>query len=103
MSIFKRLFHSATKDLPIELQDVPAAIQDLYEAVEALRKDQATMNTAIGRIERKQNRWVEILNTKEGGDPEAEKQAAALIRQAEAVGVGRSPGDIIPDNEADYD
>lgn len=100
MNIFRRLFGSADKALPIDLQDVPLAIQDLYEKIEELRKDQAINNTALNRIERKQNRWVEVLNSKSGENPELEAQAQQLIKEAETVARAYSPGDIIPDNES---
>lgn len=42
-----------------------ASLDDIIATLEQIQKDQAIFNTAINRIERKQNRWLDILNTGE--------------------------------------
>ncbi|MBA7541977.1 hypothetical protein ES705_34293 [subsurface metagenome] len=59
-----------TKDRPEQLRpdDLPDEFDDLTalrEVVDSIVKDQATLNTALNRIERKQNRWLDILNLKD--------------------------------------
>jgi len=45
-------------------EDLPS----LIEIIEEHTRDLGVMNTSIARIERKQNRWLEILNLKDKGD-----------------------------------
>ena len=53
----------------------PDTINDLYEVVQQHSRDISTLNTGFGRVERKQNRWIEILNIREA--PDGGLQAAA--------------------------
>ncbi|MBA7668200.1 hypothetical protein ES703_76309 [subsurface metagenome] len=46
----------------------PSAINDVYEIMQEHTRDISTLNTGLGRVERKQNRWIEILNLKENPD-----------------------------------
>lgn len=50
-----------------------------FERLEQAEKDITNINTALARIERKQQRWVEILNEKES--PEKVAQLEGLVRQ----------------------
>ncbi len=50
-----------------------------FDRLELAEKDIVNINTALQRIERKQNRWVEILNDKESPDKVA--QLEGLVRQ----------------------
>ena len=61
-------------EFPIEyLAGVSTRLEGLERAVDHLLEDGRTFNTAINRIERKQNRWLDVLNLKDkGGDGEAE-------------------------------
>jgi hypothetical protein len=58
-------------------------LQELGEAFEQLLKDQAVLNTAINRIERKQNRWLEVINAGDGKkSQELPKELEAILSQA---------------------
>jgi len=41
----------------------------LNEAIPGINQDLVTLNTAVNRIERKQNRWLDILNLKDAPGP----------------------------------
>lgn len=60
------------------LEELETARQ-FFERLELAEKDITNINTALQRIERKQNRWVEILNDKESPDKVA--QLEGLVRQ----------------------
>ena len=53
--------------------------RQFFERLEQAEKDITNINTALARIERKQQRWVEILNDKES--PEKVAQLEGLMRQ----------------------
>jgi len=58
--------HQGGKDtLPGAADDVVEGLKDLLEMVQQHAKDIATLNTAVNRLERKQNRWLELLNVRE--------------------------------------
>lgn len=40
----------------------PEAINGIYEILQQQGRDISILNTGLGRVERKQNRWVDILN-----------------------------------------
>ena len=48
-----------------EVQRIATRLSELDEVIDNLRADSATFNTAINRIERKQNRWLDVLNLKD--------------------------------------
>lgn len=50
---------------PGEFQGLYQQVQDLADVLKSIIEDQATFNTAINRIERKQNRWLDLLNIKD--------------------------------------
>lgn len=45
-----------------------ALIQALENTIDGVLVDNRTINTAINRIERKQNRWLDVLNLKDKDD-----------------------------------
>lgn len=49
-------------------------IEGLAERTSSLVEDQGTINTAINRIERKQNRWLEIINERDLVPSQDEKE-----------------------------
>ena len=51
--------------LPGVSEDVSEGFKDLLEMLQQHTADIATLNTAVNRVERKQNRWLEILNVRE--------------------------------------
>jgi len=63
---------------PEEVQPDLGTVEGLRVIVEHHIEDLATINTAINRIERKQNRWLDILNIKEKGDGEAAPAVTAV-------------------------
>lgn len=82
---FKRLKdnHRQGNDALVETaEDVHEAIKDLLEMIQANTKDITTCNTAINRVERKQNRWLELLNVRETEPsqpfPPTSEEAAAV-------------------------
>jgi len=64
----------------------------VLEVLEAHQTDLTTINTAINRIERKQNRWLEVLNVNEG-KAEVNAEEAALPAPAERLSALLQPGD----------
>ena len=88
---FKR--KACPTDIP---EDAFWALQEQVQAhIESLKliiEDQAIVNTAINRIERKQNRWLDLLNGKDErtrGAPQ--NPIPALV--ADGDGQGGLPGD----------
>lgn len=41
-------------------------LQELWDTTRQLCKDMGTVNTALARIEKKQMRWLEIINSRDG-------------------------------------
>ena len=63
LSIFKK---QRPGELPVEeLTGMSSRLEGLERAFDHLLEDGRTFNTAINRIERKQNRWLDVLNLKE--------------------------------------
>lgn len=63
--------------------------RQFFERLEQAEKDIVNINTALARIERKQNRWVEILNEKEDPAKVAEllgREGAKLLSREPIVG-----------------
>jgi len=50
-----------------DLTEVDGKLREFAEVIDQHSADISTINTAINRLERKQNRWLEILNAKDGG------------------------------------
>lgn len=64
-----RLFWRPKRDSSVESRVKKASLlegletlQELWDQVRQLNKDMAIYNTALNRIERKQSRWIEIIN-----------------------------------------
>ena len=91
---FRRLKdnHRGNSDSPPETsEDVTEGLKDLLEIVQQHARDIATLNTAVNRIERKQNRWLDILNVRETepsqpfpptDEPAATKAVGSTIEEA---------------------
>lgn len=80
MSIFKK--KSPEQLSPGEFDDVSRVLREVKESHSELREildqqqaDISTINTAYQRIERKQNRWLEIINDRNSDRLPGETQA----------------------------
>jgi len=60
-------------------------VKDFIERLEVAEKDIVNINTALNRIERKQSRWIELLNEKE--DP----AKVALLQGQPVNSIRREP------------
>jgi len=70
-------------------------VEAAEEALTQFIEDGATINTAINRIERKQNRWIEILNLPQGS---MSKLPSDLPPAMATMGIGEklNPGNSHP-------
>ena len=85
------------KDCPstISIDDFNALTEKVEgnsEVLSQFMQDLATVNTSIQRIERKQNRWLDILNLKE---PPSNGQNTAMAAAIPAANVAPAGGDEI--------
>ena len=67
----------------------PEIFNELIDVVSQHTRDLSTLNTGFGRIERKQQRWIEILNLKEAPDNgglEVKLPPEAVPRQEMIIG-----------------
>jgi len=89
---FKR--KEAPKQLPdltresviTEFREQLGVVNQFIERLELAEKDIVNLNTALNRVERKQSKWLEILNEKE--DP---ARVAKLNAEATLVGQQLNP------------
>lgn len=84
MNIIKRLLSIASGGT----SGSNSVSDEVMECLEEFQKSLAEHATAIGRIERKQNRWIELLNLKK--EMNAEPQSVEKLMRTETLG---QPGD----------
>ena len=64
-------------DLSKSILEELKTTREFFERLEIAEKDITNINTALARIERKQQRWVEILNEKESPEKVARLEGLA--------------------------
>lgn len=73
------------KQLPVPVNEGVSAdireqldtLNEFFERVQQAERDITNLNTAINRVERKQSRWLEVLNERE--DPAMLKKLEGLV------------------------
>lgn len=68
-------------------RDASSNMQKVLDILEAHQQDITTLNTAVNRIERKQNRWLEVLNSREisANVDEHQPPAASIFERLEVL------------------
>ncbi len=76
---------------PVTVQVLADRFSKVMEILEAHQTDLTTINTAINRIERKQNRWLEVLNQRDilPAESSQEKQALTIDDRLEGLAAGQ--------------
>ncbi len=87
----KRLWKLAKPMVPGDADEVSEQVDELYRLFEEHTRDITNINTALQRIERKQNRWIEMLNLKS-----AMKEPALGDNGGEATDALRPASPLIP-------
>ncbi|MBA7540965.1 hypothetical protein ES705_33268 [subsurface metagenome] len=65
------------------IEAIQPSLEQVCEILEAHTQDISTLNTAVNRIERKQNRWLEILNLRGEPPEDGEKPPVSVFRSNE--------------------
>lgn len=66
-------------------EHVESSFAKYLDVLEAHQVDLTTINTAINRIERKQNRWLEILNDRDASSEAEKAETSPRVPAAERL------------------